>query len=317
MTHRPRLLAALLGVLLIAAPASSQAPADDPDATLVEELVVTARLPGPAWWKVSDADSTVYVLGAPSVAPKGMTWDQSVLERRLAGANRVILPFNTLSVNLLSAPGALIGLMRLKSRTPFEETLSPDLKRRFVAARTAAGQAAKRYGTRNGLAAGLLLVGDSREAMKLTSAEPAKTIKRLAKARRLKIEEKTYDAAPLLGAVVRTPPAAARACLGDALAEAEAGPGGMRRAAQGWADGDVRVALSAERGFETCLAVAPGALAFDARFKADQAAAIARALKVPGHAVAVVQLRPLLAQGGVLDRLRSQGYRIATPDAAE
>ena len=42
-------------------------------------------------------------------------------------------------------------------------------------------------------------------------------------------------------------------------------------------------------------------------------AAIAGALKTPGHAIVLVPLRPLLAQGGVLDRLRSQGLTVKTP----
>src|SRR3546814_9921639 len=66
MSVRNRLGGALLA-LMLATPAAAQvqiAPAQpipgDPDAVLVEELVVTARLPGPAWWRVSDADTTVY-----------------------------------------------------------------------------------------------------------------------------------------------------------------------------------------------------------------------------------------------------------------
>ncbi|MES2341331.1 MAG: TraB/GumN family protein [Pseudomonadota bacterium] len=301
----------VLAALVLAAPAGAQTP--DPDATLVEELVVTGRLPGPAWWRVSDADTTVYVLGAPSVMPKSLPWDESVLLRRLEGANRVILPFNQVSVSLLTVPGAAFNLLRLRSRTPYEETLAPTLRARFAAVRMKAGKPADRYRVKNGLAAGLILVDDYRQAAQLTAADPAKTVRRLAKARRLKVEEKAYDGAGLLGQVVKTPRAAQQACLDDALDEAEAGPGGARRAAQAWAQGDVRGALSAERGFEKCLAAAPGALALDTRFKADQAAAIARALKTPGHAVAVVPLRPLLAQGGVLDQLKSQGFEVKTP----
>ncbi len=297
--------------LLLAGPANAQVA--DPDSVLVEELVVTGRLPGPAWWRVSDADTTVYVMGAPSLMPKSLAWDQSVLLRRLEGASRVILPFNQVSINVLTVPGAAINLIRMRSKTSFEDSLSPAQKGRFVAVRTAAGQPADRYRLKNGLAAGLILVGDYREASRLTAADPAKTVRRLAKARRLKTEEKTYDVGGLLGQVVRTPQAAQQACLNDALDEAEAGPAGFRRAGEAWAQGDVRGALSAERGFEKCLAAAPGASALDARFKADQAGAIARALKVPGHAVAVVPLRPLLAQGGVLDQLRSQGFSVKTP----
>ena len=40
---------------------------------------------------------------------------------------------------------------------------------------------------------------------------------------------------------------------------------------------------------------------------------IERALKTPGHAIAVVPLRPLLAQGGVLDQLRAKGFTVTTP----
>lgn len=302
-----------LAAVLLAPPAAAQAPPADPDAVLVEELVVTALLPGPAWWRVSDADTVVYVLGAPSIMPKSLAWDQSVLARRLEGANRVILPFNQVSISLLTAPGAAINLLRLRSKTPYEATLPPALKARFVAVRTRSGKPAERYATKNGLAAGLILVDDYRQASQLTAADPAKTVRRLAKARRLKVEEKSYDAGGLLGQVVRTPQAAQQACLDDALSEAEAGPSAARRAAQAWADGDVRGALTAERGFEKCLASAPGAMALDRRFKADQAAAIARALKTPGHAVAVIPLRPLLAQGGVLDQLQSQGFEVRTP----
>ena len=46
-------------------------------------------------------------------------------------------------------------------------------------------------------------------------------------------------------------------------------------------------------------------------------AAIEKALKIPGHAIAVVPLRPLLSQGGVLDRLRADGFDVKTPGEDE
>ena len=65
---------------------------DDPQANVVDALVVSAKLPGPAWWRVSDGDTTIYVLGVPSALPKGMAWDRSVLERRLDGASVLLTP---------------------------------------------------------------------------------------------------------------------------------------------------------------------------------------------------------------------------------
>ena len=133
---------ALSLVLALAPAAWAQPPAEvaDPDAVLVEELVVTGRLLGPAWWRVSDADTTVYVLGAPSVAPKHQEWDQTWFNKRLEGASQVILPFNGLKVKLMGAPGAAFSYLRLKSGRPFEDSLDAGERARFVAARTKLGQ---------------------------------------------------------------------------------------------------------------------------------------------------------------------------------
>jgi len=286
---------------------------DDPDAALVEELVVTARLPGPAWWTVSDGDATVYVLGTPSLAPKHMDWDRAVFERRLAGASEVIAPFQDVRVTLTGVAGAAFNFLRLRSGGPFEETLDGAARARFVAARTRLGQPARRYATRNALAAGLILGGDYRARLGLTNSDPTKLIKLLAARARVPVRQKSYDLGPLMGAILRTPPAAGRACFDEVLAQVEDGPGVTLAAARAWAQGDVRGALANERTYERCIAAVPGAQVFDARTKADLAAEIERALKIPGHAIAVVPLRPLLSQGGVLDRLRSKGFEVTTP----
>lgn len=311
---------ALLAALALAWPAGAQVPLgpaapdpNDPDAVLVEELVVTARLPGPAWWRVSDSDTTVYVLGAPSVAPKRQQWDRMQFDRRLEGANVVILPFNGLKVKLMGAPGALFSYLRLRSGRPFETSLDPATRARFAAARSKLGEPADRYKTTHPLAAGLMLINDYRDKEGLTTTDPAKLIKYLAQRKKVRIVQRSYDLGPLLGAVSRTSQAAGRTCLDEVLHEVEAGPGGTLAASRAWASGDVAGALTAERSYERCIAVTPGALAFDSRVKADLVSDIETALKTPGHAIAVAPLRTLLAQGGVLDRLRAKGYTVKTP----
>ena len=43
------------------------------------------------WWRVEDADTTVWILAMPEGRlPPGVTWDRSVLDRRLKGANRLL-----------------------------------------------------------------------------------------------------------------------------------------------------------------------------------------------------------------------------------
>ncbi|HEV7385805.1 MAG TPA: TraB/GumN family protein [Phenylobacterium sp.] len=315
-----RLLALLAAAAALATPALAQIPLtparpdpNDPDAVLVEELVVTARLPGPAWWTVSNGTTTVYVLGAPSLAPKHMEWDRAVFDRRLAGANAVILPFQDIKVTVTGAIGAAFNFVRLRGGGPFEATLEGPARARFVAERTRLGQPADHYKTKNPLAAGLMLATDYRDKTGLTTSDPTKLIKLLAGRAKVPVSQKSYDLGPLMGAIIRTPPAAGLACFDEVLAQAEAGPGVTLAAAKAWAQGDVRGALANERTYERCIALVPGAQGFDARTKADQVAQIEQALRRPGHAIAVVPLRPLLAQGGVLDQLRSKGFTVTTP----
>jgi len=321
----------VLGMALAAALFASAAPAQvpltptaqlpagvvDPNETLVEELVVTARLPGPAWWRVSNGESTVYVLGAPTVAPKRQQWDQLQFTRRLEGANAVILPFTGLKVKLAGAPGAALSYLRLKSGKPFEDSLDPAARERFAAVRDKLGQPADHYKTKHPLAAALILTDDYREKEGLTTADPAKLIKLLAQRSNVKVVQRSYDLGPLLGAVTRTSKAAGAACLDEVMGEIEAGPGRTLAASRAWASGDVAGALGAERSYERCIAVTPGAQAFDARVKGDLAKDIETALKAPGHAIAVAPLRTLLAQGGVLDQLRAKGYEVKTPGDVE
>jgi len=319
MSVRTRL--AILGLCLaVAAPAAAQVPITparpdprDPDAVIVEELVVTARDRGPAWWTVSNGTSTVWVLGVPTLAPKHMQWDRAAFERHLAGANEVILPYQDVRVRFATSLGAAWNYVRLRSSTPFEETLDPAMRARFAAARAKLAQPPKRYATRNPLAAGLLLLTDYRDRNGLTNTDPIKLIKILTRQAKVPIRQKSYDIAPQLGAIIRTPASDGRACLGEVIAQVEAGPGVTLEAAKAWADGDVRGALGNERTYERCIALVPGAAAFDERTKGDEAAEIEEALKRPGHAIAVVRLRPLLSQGGVLDRLRAAGFTVKTP----
>ncbi|MGZ3377139.1 MAG: hypothetical protein ACXU8S_11130, partial [Phenylobacterium sp.] len=80
-----RVKAVLLGAVLTiiapglatAAPPSSGGPVADPEGAIVSELVVQAKEPGPAWWKVSDKDTTVYILGLPD-GGSGAIWSQHI-----------------------------------------------------------------------------------------------------------------------------------------------------------------------------------------------------------------------------------------------
>jgi uncharacterized protein YbaP (TraB family) len=303
-------LAASLALSLGAASAPPQM--EDPEGALVEAVVVTPRTPGPAWWKVSDGDSVVWILATPdSPLPPGVTWDHSVVERRLKGAS-VLIDQVSMIASLRDLPALLRLRKQLKSKAPLEPSLPPALRDRFVADRTRLGMPAKRYAEWTPLAAGMILMGDARE--KGRWSRPDIDVRRLAKKARVPVRAAArYDAMPFLQkALSGLTPAVQQQCLDSALADIEAG-GRLRPAAQGWAAGDVQQALSAPRAVERCLLLLAGGADLWRRSSRDQAESIERALRTPGHAVALVGMRRLLAKDGVLDLLRARGFTVTGP----
>lgn len=312
-------LAASLCGWIVLAPAGPAAPqglnrAADPEAVVVEELVVRGRTPGPAWWRVSDADSTVWVLGVPSYLPKNTAWNDLPLKARLAQSKLLIMPPQA-HVGPLKAIGWFLKNRKaLKSPAPLETALPPDLARRFASARASLGKPAKRYANWRPAMAAVILDGDFRSSVRLDPGEPLEHIRALGhKAGVRERRAADYPAGPILDQVLTMSEAAHEACLSDALAEVEAGSARAVAAARGWAEGDVRAALTLERGYDRCFAALPAMSELITRSQADMASAIAQALDRPGETVAVVELRALLAQGGVLERLKARGVTAMTP----
>jgi len=289
---------------------------DDPEANLVEELVVNARLPGPAWWKVSDADTTVYVLGVPGAVPKGMAWDTSVLERRLDGAFAVITP-PVAKAGLTDLPALLSMRGKLKAERPLDQ-VAPELAPRLARAWAATGQKGDAWKDWKPLGAGLLLAGNAQKTARLTGDEPERTIEKLARKHRVKARPAAiYKAMPMIRTLVKQHSEdAGLICLEGVIDEVEAGPEPVRAAARAWAQGDVRAAVYAPRQGQRCVMALPGMSEEFRRMSAAQVDAVTEAMKTPGKAVAVLSLRGLVAEDGVLATLRARGFKVTTPDSA-
>lgn len=305
---------AVVAAALVGGAASAQI-IEDPEAVILEELVVRAKEPGPAWWRVSDADSTVYIIGVlEGPMPADIGWDRSVLEKRLKGAHS-FLGGASMHAGLRDAPALIKLRSQLKSKTPLEETLDPQLRQRFVAARERAGKPARRYASWRPVVAGQLLLSDLNEKEGWRRVEPE--IRAMAAKRRLKATSSArYEAMPFLRAAFASlTPSVERECMESALDDIEA-PGRARRAAVGWATGDVETALTAPRSFDRCVLILAGGADLWRRASEDQAADIAKALDRPGKAVAAVNLRRLLADDGVIARLRARGLKVSGPGEA-
>ena len=288
----------------------------DPEANLVAELVVQAAEPGPAWWRIRRGQATIYILGVPDTRlPPGVVWNQSVLERRMTGANTVVGgPY--LHAGLRDVPTMLSLRAKLKSKTPLEDDLAAPLRARFVAARQRIGRPAARYAGWSPIVAGQLLASDAQEAKGETWV--VNQITAVARRKHVKISRPTtYQATPFFrDAVAELTPAKQTLCLEAALDDVEAGAATRQAAAEAWSRGDTAGALSAPRGFDRCLLALTGGEAMWRRMIADQAGDIVAALDRPGHAIAFVGLRRLLAQDGVIAALRKRGFQVAGPGEA-
>ncbi|WP_394761017.1 TraB/GumN family protein [Phenylobacterium sp.] len=303
--------ASLACVVAAPAPTASASPPIDPEGTLVAELVVQAREAGPPWWRVSRGASTVYILGVPDgPVPPGIAWDKTVLERRLTGATAAIGPPG-LTAGLRDIPAALRMRASLKSKTPMAQGLPRPLAERFAADVARAGKPADSWSDWQPMAAGAFLLRETHGRWAPMEGQVRPVVRRHG----LKLESSArYAAMPLAQAAMASlTPAAQQACLAWALDDVEAGEATARRAVQGWARGDVATALTAPRGFDKCLLILTGGGELWSRVSQDQANDIARALDKPGHAVAVVGLRRLLAEGGVIARLEAKGLRVTGP----
>lgn len=322
--------AALCAALtLLAAPAFAQQAVDasgpidlkrvDPEANLVEALIVNARLPGPAWWKVSDADTTVYVLGVPAMVPSKIEVDDSVLRRRLDGANVLIMgqeaDISVVRIIALAIGGRKIFIMD----QPMRQTLPVDLRERLEARLKSMKEKPDSMDEIKPAFAGFL-VANAQDGgnVSISLGSVTDRIRDIAKdksiAKRPRIQ--TLDGYSLVGAVktlAQAPKPLQELCLDAGLRQAENGDGGIKRTAEAWARGEVRQVVSADRGFQRCLASTPS-IARELRDGRDDAVkAIGSALKTPGKAVAVIELRSLLAQDGVLDQLKAKGFTVTTP----
>ena len=307
-----------LGLMLFGTAALAQQ-AVDPQADLVEELVVNARLPGPAWWKVSDADTTVYVLGVPGMTPGKLEVDESVFKRRVDGANVLIMGQEAEAGVVGLVAFAIGGKRYFVSDRPMRQSLPPDLRARLEARLAVMKEKPEEFDEMKPAFAGFLVANAGEGGdVSIHLGGVTGRIREIAKGKDIarKPHIQNLPGYSLVGAVKTlgaAPQPLQALCLDAGLRQAESGQGGIKATAERWARGEVREVVTADRGFSRCLASTPGIAKELRQGQADAVQAIAAALGKPGKAVAVIELRSLLAEGGVLEQLRARGFKVETP----
>jgi hypothetical protein len=321
------LLTAAVSVLALAGVAAAQPPtaqpgpistsAADGDSVVVSELIVNAPLLGPALWKVSRGGSEVVILGGLTPLPHIQTWNSARLERALSQSSELLVPPSG-RIPTLEAAGFAIRALAVRQplgRT-LESSLPPDLRARFIAEREALGLGPKAYAHWKPAAAGFLLIGDFRRKTGLSNEKPASTAVHMADARHVKVRRvASYHLGALFTSATRLNKDQQNACLADELDAIDAEKANARAAAEAWAHGDLAGARAGASGpiLDRCAAMLSNYGAVLEEGTADFTHAIDEALKRPGKAVAVIDLRYLLRANGVLDRLKADGATISVP----
>ncbi|ESQ81328.1 TraB/GumN family protein [Asticcacaulis sp. YBE204] len=281
----------------------------------ITEVTVTARLPGPALWKVKKGDSEVYILGAMPVMTKRVPWNSKRVER-VMGVSNVLL-------TAPEAKGGLIGITKLQLNKglpmgkTLDQVLPPDILKRFNAIADAHGLDKSRYRKSAPLWAVAALRQDVYDKANIATRDPEKTLLRFAKDQKLKTKPVgTFSVAKAIGRIDAFTPAQEMACVAAALDEIEFATTHSRAATEAWANGDLKTVqrLSPDSALLACLEGSPNTSAMLGKTVTQTVESIDTALKTPGKSLIVLPLSSLLVKGGALQQLEAQGAVITTPE---
>lgn len=305
----------LLGTAALAQELASAPPITDwaPN----ETVVVSAAAPGPAFWHIKKGDSEVWILGTMGRMPRGTTWNRTRVTEIIDGARVVLAPAEA-TAGLFESSWFLLthrGLLSMPGDQKLEDTLPPDLKARFAAARTALNLKADHFEDDPPVIAAWKLENNFNEQHKLGMG-PGPAIQKIAKDNGVPMHPiGSYGALGLLKEVLRLPQDQQQACLRIAVADIEARAIHAEAAAAAWAVGDVNgiKAHYTQPFLPQCAGTTESFAKLYSRSVADYLSAIDEALSKPGKVVMMVEIGALLRNTGVIEKLHAQGLTIEGP----
>jgi hypothetical protein len=283
------------------------------------ESVTVKGEPGPAVWRLTRGASEVWILGTVGPLPRDMEWNRTTVTDLLDGARALLLPpradFNLVDIAwFMLRHGSELSLPRGQV---LEDSLPPDLRARFEAARTAIGADAGDYRTDIPIRAAVRLGQDFQKKADMGYREPRATVESQASRKRISTASVfRFEIMDAVRDLLKLKPEQQRACLSQAVEDVTWARAHALRAARAWAVGDIRTVkdhYSESRLFGCVIAQVERAGDINARATAETVAAIDAALNQPGKTAALVPMGPLLRRDGVLARLKARGVTIEAP----
>jgi uncharacterized protein YbaP (TraB family) len=236
----------------------------------------------------------------------------------ITGAHAVLLPPEA-SAGFFEMSWFLItnhSLLSMPDDKRLEDTLSPDLRARFVAVRQSIKRDGDRYEDDPPVVAAIKLQNDSEKAGHFSREEPRDTVEKIARDKHVPVRNiAEYGALAMVKEFLRLPMAAQQACLENAVSDAEVRAVHGVPAAEAWAVGDLK-GIKAHYSTSNLERCAKGTQSFSKIYQravADSLTAIDDALSKPGKTVMLADIGSLLRNDGVAQKLREQGVMIEGP----
>ncbi len=307
-----------LGVLVFLLVAAAPARAAD----AMPDVVITGVRAGPGLWRVHRGSAQLWILGTVAPLPKDMTWRSRRIDRIIGATDTVLVgkPFNVGILRILWLLITQRDLVMVPGGRRLRDVLPPALYARFAADRskfTRSGDKWERY--RPIIAAGLLQEAALRSVGLSTRLEVGAVVRKLARSRGVRVEEfQSAGVGAALDALRTLPVVTEQKCVAAMLATVESGLPRLVARADAWAVGDIARIQSLPEAAEVgeCRAAVEGGGGPAVLLRRIQAGWLERLdaqLQAGGRALAVVNMDLLLQPGGLLDRLRAQGYRVDAP----
>jgi hypothetical protein len=340
--------AALLVLVLALLPPVSGMTAESDDAPV--EVVVTGRQPGPPLWKVSNGDKVLWIFPYLSWIPQGMIWESERVARVIAQSQEFLslpearwLPPKAVMLNPVNLARA-IHRSRDADRNPdggtLEENLPPELYVRFAVLK------ARYFPANDGplemrpLFAGRTMISNIRKQQGLVSGDDMlKTIQRLVRRNRgiertdisvtLQLGGDFNDYATSMDAVYGSfPPEQEQACFAQQLRHVEEDLDEVKHSANSWAQGYIdefrnvdefhNVSTWAVDELNACADLFRGTASPEHEALAGMAEDVNRmwldaaenALATNASTFAILPINELLAEDGLLSRLKATGYEV-------
>lgn len=313
--------------------ASQPANAEEPAAgePRLEEILVVGEQPGPAMWRVTKGDHTLWILATLEPLPKDMVWHSKSVDERIAASQLVLSP-PQLSAHVgffrsMTLVPSLLHARHAPNGQTLEQSLPHDLYMRWLALRVKYLGYADDEKLRPMLAAANLY-GRAISQVGLThDSHVWQRIEATARAKHVPVQPVTLEV-PIdnpkqyvrdLGAI---PSAGEVDCLRSTIGLLETQLPVMRARANLWSIGDIEKlrGLLRSDAVETCAGAVLVVPSFqeeytrlNAQLQSTWLAAAERAIAANVSTVAVLSMQELLKPDGWLAIFRARGYEITEP----